>query len=95
MAISYSSILTCGHCGRKGLVKILADYTERDGETVKSPCGYLVKDISHPWGVTYALMKCSSCDGLTLTQINWHDELSPEDYIFTVLYPGDGHSDNN
>lgn len=88
MSCNYSSILTCGHCGLKGLARILADYTERDGETVKSPCGYLVKEVYNPWGVTYILMKCSFCDGLTLTQIEWHDGLKPEEYTFTVLYPG-------
>jgi len=92
VAASYANLLICAHCGRKGLARILAEYTERDGETVTSPCGYLVKEVSHLWGLTYVLMKCSSCDGLTVTRVNWHDQLSPGDYDFAVLYPEPEHS---
>lgn len=79
--------LTCGHCGTRGTMKILADYYERDLETIKSPCGYLVKEIWQPWGIAYELLLCLSCNEVTLRKINWHDNQGSEDYAYTILYP--------
>lgn len=87
MYIRNAGAITCGHCGNKGFMKILAGYSERDMETEKSPCGYLVKEVTQPWGVAYELALCLSCEEVTLTKINWHDDCAPEDYTYTILYP--------
>ena len=84
----YTKALICGHCGCKGLSKNLASYNERDIETTKSPCGYLIKEIMQPWGTAYVLSMCCSCNEVTLTKIFWHDDRCPEDYTYVVLYPG-------
>lgn len=90
-----NTVLTCGHCGSSGPMKILADYCERDMETIKSPCGYLVNQIRQPWGIAYELLLCLSCNGVTLRKVNWHDNEGPEDYDYTVLYPRDSNKFNN
>ncbi len=88
MLQDYSKYLTCGHCGYRGLGRVLTGYCERDGETVKSPCGYLAREVSMPWGIAYVLSECGSCGELTLTEIFWHDQCSSaEEYTYTVLYP--------
>lgn len=78
---------TCGHCGTRSSMKLLADYSERDMETLKSPCGYLIKQIRQPWGIAYELLLCLTCNEVTLRKINWHDNEGLEDYTYTVLYP--------
>ncbi|NLI11465.1 MAG: DUF4145 domain-containing protein [Peptococcaceae bacterium] len=83
----YCARLICGHCGKKGLAGILAEYSERDMETLTSPCGYLAKESLRPWGVAYSVSRCLCCDQLTLTRVDWHDERRPEDYSYTILYP--------
>ncbi|HPU35552.1 MAG TPA: hypothetical protein PL078_03915 [Bacillota bacterium] len=83
----HSPVLTCGCCSYRGTMKFLVNYCERDLETVKSPCGYLVHDILQPWGVAYELLQCPSCGTVLLIKIEWHDAWEPEDYIVTVLYP--------
>ena len=87
MKTNYSSELFCGHCGRKGLVRVLSEYSERDMETLTSPCGYLVKQSSRPWGTAYILSQCMHCEEMNLTKIDWHDDFSPADYTYTILYP--------
>ncbi len=87
MYVKHPGALTCGHCKNKGFMKILAGYSERDTETIKSPCGYLVFNTQHSWGVAYELAKCMSCNEITLTKIDWHDDSAPEDYTYTILYP--------
>lgn len=82
-----SSELLCGHCGRKGLSKVLSQYSERDMETLTSPCGYLVKQSKRPWGLAYILSRCCHCENVTLTKIDWHDDFSAEEYSYTVLFP--------
>ncbi|NPV74653.1 MAG: hypothetical protein HPY89_12970 [Pelotomaculum sp.] len=90
MDAGYFKNLACGHCGRKGLMRLLAEYSERDVETLKSPCGYLVKESPRPWGVGYCLSLCLSCERPTLTRIDWHEDCAPGDYAYTVLYPREG-----
>ena len=58
MYTRHSPVLTCSCCGYRGAMKFLVNYCERDLETVKSPCGYLVHDILQPWGVAYELLQC-------------------------------------
>ncbi|MFA4886357.1 MAG: hypothetical protein WC601_11400 [Desulfotomaculaceae bacterium] len=85
----YSAQLICGHCGKKNLASILSDYSERDRETLTSPCGYLVSQIARPWGVGYSLSLCHSCDQLTLTRIEWHDDFGPQEYSYFIMYPAE------
>ena len=87
MKRNYSAELCCGHCERKGLSRVLSEYSERDIETLTSPCGYLVKQSKRPWGVAYILSHCMHCENVTLTRIEWHDNCSAEGYSYTVLYP--------
>jgi len=85
----YSAQLICGHCGKKNLASILSDYSERDRETLTSPCGYLVSQSARPWGVGYSLSLCHSCDKLTLTRIEWHDDFGPQEYSYFIMYPAE------
>lgn len=85
----YSAQLICGHCGRKGLASILSDYSQRDRETLTSPCGYLAIQSDRPWGVGYSLSLCHSCDQLTLTRIEWHDDFKPQEYSYLIMYPAE------
>ncbi|MDD2553095.1 MAG: hypothetical protein PHP51_00800 [Desulfotomaculaceae bacterium] len=87
MKINYRSELCCGYCDRKGLGKVLSEYSERDIETLTSPCGYLVKQSKRPWGVAYILSQCMHCENVTLTKIDWHDNFSAAEYSYTILYP--------
>lgn len=87
MKTNYSSELFCGHCGIKGLSKVLSEYSERDMETLTSPCGYIVKESKRSWGTAYILSRCIHCENVTLTKIEWHDDFSPEEYTYTVLFP--------
>ncbi|MFX4262986.1 hypothetical protein ACOBQJ_12395 [Pelotomaculum propionicicum] len=87
MKANYSSELFCGHCGRKGLSKVLSEYSERDIETLSSPCGYLVKQSKRPWGLAYILSRCMHCENVTLTKIDWHDDFSAAEYSYTILFP--------
>lgn len=87
MKQNYFPELLCGHCGRKGLSKVLSEYSERDIETLTSPCGYLVKQSKRPWGTAYVLSRCMHCENVTLTKIDWHDDFSEPEYSYTILYP--------
>lgn len=87
MKRNYSPELFCGHCGRRGLARVLSEYSERDMETLTSPCGYLMKQSKRPWGTAYVLSQCMHCEQVTLVRIDWHDAFSPAEYTYTVLYP--------
>jgi hypothetical protein len=63
-------------------------------ETLASPCGYLVKQSSRPWGTAYILSQCMHCEEMNLTKIDWHDDFSPADYTYTILYPASGSGNN-
>ncbi len=90
MYIKDTSLHTCGHCGLRGLLKSLSGYCERGLETIKSPCGYLVREYLQPWGVAYELSLCTSCGEVTLTKVVWHDDWKPQDYSYFILYPPEG-----
>lgn len=85
----YYGELVCGHCRHRGLSKVLADYSERDRETLTSPCGYLISQSARPWGVGYSLSLCLSCDKPTLTRIEWHDDFGPRGYSYDIVYPAE------
>lgn len=85
----YTAQLICGHCGKKNLASILSEYSERDRETLTSPCGYLASQSTRPWGVGYSLSLCHSCEQLTLTRIEWHDDLGPQEYSYIIMYPAE------
>lgn len=87
MKTNYRSELSCGHCHRKGLMQVLSEYSERDIETLTSPCGYLVKESERPLGLAYVLARCMCCGDVTLTKIEWHDDFNVEEYDYTVLFP--------
>ncbi len=87
MKANYSSEICCGHCGRKGLSRVLCECSERDVEILTSPCGYLVKEDKRPWGVAHIVSRCMHCENVTLTKIEWHDNFNAEEYSYTVLYP--------
>ena len=42
-------------CEKEGLSRVLSEYSERDIETLTSPCGYLVNKAKDPGGRLYSV----------------------------------------
>lgn len=95
MSNEYSPVITCGHCGNRGPMRILTKHTESDeikaSDIEKAVTDYGTFDVDYgfsiDFGVTYELLQCCACNKETLRKISWHDGYNPDQWLLDVLYP--------
>jgi len=74
-----TGVVICGHCGNSGLMERVGTYSE-----IKNYEGFgFVREAED----IYDLLRCHTCNKITLRKYFWADDFEPDDAKPIILYP--------
>ncbi|HEY3761956.1 MAG TPA: DUF4145 domain-containing protein [Verrucomicrobiae bacterium] len=80
--LKFTNKRTCGHCGNRAPMVIVADYREVKHDYVEGVGGF-------NYGEWYEVLKCQSCEKVELRVHSYHQALTEEESptVYKTIYP--------